>query len=208
MTLVSTHRDAPRQSAARRRAQALLDATIALPRRGGLREHDDGACRRARRRLARRAPAPLPDAQRAGRRGGRAPARRAAPRSSWRPPTRCRPGPSASTAGARPAVAQLHAARSSRARWTCGRTAAPTPSCAGTSSRSSATSTARRCELARRLFPQAAERPDFEHLIELAAVDDPRARRCSTRCTPAASAAGRQWPFCRARLAALLEESE
>jgi len=62
-------------------------------------------------------------------------------------------------------------------------------------------------ELARRLFPQAAERPDFEKLIELAAstirgltlLDTLHAGRERSR---------RQWPFCRARLAALLEESE
>jgi len=62
-------------------------------------------------------------------------------------------------------------------------------------------------QLARRLFPQAAERPDFENLIELAAstirgltlLDTLHAGRERSR---------RQWPFCRARLAALLEESE
>jgi AcrR family transcriptional regulator len=62
-------------------------------------------------------------------------------------------------------------------------------------------------ELARRLFPQAAERPDFEKLIELAAstirgltlLDTLHAGRERSR---------RQWPFCRARLAALLEERE
>jgi AcrR family transcriptional regulator len=62
-------------------------------------------------------------------------------------------------------------------------------------------------ELARRLFPQAAERPDFENLIELAAstirgltlLDTLHAGRERSR---------RQWPFCRARLAAMLEETE
>jgi AcrR family transcriptional regulator len=62
-------------------------------------------------------------------------------------------------------------------------------------------------ELARRLFPEAAERPDFENLIELAAstirgltlLDTLHAGRERSR---------RQWPFCRARLAAMLEESE
>jgi len=62
-------------------------------------------------------------------------------------------------------------------------------------------------ELARRLFPQAAERPDFEQLIEMAAstirgltlLDTLHAGRERSR---------RQWPFCRARLAAMLEESE
>jgi AcrR family transcriptional regulator len=62
-------------------------------------------------------------------------------------------------------------------------------------------------ELARRLFPQAAERPDFENLIEMAAstirgltlLDTLHAGRERSR---------RQWPFCRARLAAMLEESE
>jgi AcrR family transcriptional regulator len=62
-------------------------------------------------------------------------------------------------------------------------------------------------ELARRLFPQAAERPDFENLIELAAstirgltlLDTLHAGRERSR---------RQWPFCRDRLAALLEERE
>jgi AcrR family transcriptional regulator len=62
-------------------------------------------------------------------------------------------------------------------------------------------------ELARRLFPQAAERPDFENLIEMAAstirgltmLDTLHAGRERSR---------RQWPFCRERLAALLEEKE
>jgi AcrR family transcriptional regulator len=62
-------------------------------------------------------------------------------------------------------------------------------------------------ELARRLFPQAAERPDFDNLIELAAstirgltlLDTLHAGRERSR---------HQWPFCRARLAAMLEESE
>ena len=62
-------------------------------------------------------------------------------------------------------------------------------------------------QLARRLFPQAAERPDFENLIEMAAstirgltmLDTLHAGRERSR---------RQWPFCRARLAAMLEESE
>jgi AcrR family transcriptional regulator len=62
-------------------------------------------------------------------------------------------------------------------------------------------------ELARRLFPQAAERPDFEQLIEMAAstirgltlLDTLHGGRERSR---------RQWPFCRERLAALLEERE
>jgi AcrR family transcriptional regulator len=62
-------------------------------------------------------------------------------------------------------------------------------------------------ELARRLFPQAAGRPDFEQLIEMAAstirgltlLDTLHAGRERSR---------KQWPFCRARLAAMLEESE
>jgi AcrR family transcriptional regulator len=62
-------------------------------------------------------------------------------------------------------------------------------------------------QLARRLFPEAAGRPDFESLIELAAstirgltlLDTLHAGRERSR---------RQWPFCRARLAAMLEESE
>jgi AcrR family transcriptional regulator len=57
-------------------------------------------------------------------------------------------------------------------------------------------------ELARRLFPEAAERPDFENLIELAAstirgltlLDTLHAGRERSR---------RQWPFCRSRLAEL-----
>ena len=56
--------------------------------------------------------------------------------------------------------------------------------------------------LARRLFPEAAERPDFEKLIEFAAstirglalLDTLHAGRERSR---------RQWPFCRARLAEL-----
>jgi AcrR family transcriptional regulator len=62
-------------------------------------------------------------------------------------------------------------------------------------------------ELARRLFPEAAERPDFDNFIEMAAstirgltlLDTLQAGRERSR---------RQWPFCRARLAAMLEESE
>jgi AcrR family transcriptional regulator len=62
-------------------------------------------------------------------------------------------------------------------------------------------------QLARRLFPQAAERPDFEQLIELAAstirgltlLDTLHGGRERSR---------RQWPFCRERLAAMLEETE
>ena len=62
-------------------------------------------------------------------------------------------------------------------------------------------------ELARRLFPQAAERPDFEQLIEMAAstirgltlLDTLHAGRERSR---------KQWPFCRAQLAAMLEERE
>jgi AcrR family transcriptional regulator len=57
-------------------------------------------------------------------------------------------------------------------------------------------------ELARRLFPEAAERPDFVDLIELAAstirglalLDTLHAGRERSR---------RQWPFCRERLAEL-----
>ena len=59
-------------------------------------------------------------------------------------------------------------------------------------------------QLARRLFPEAAERPDFENLIELAAstirgltlLDTLHAGRERSR---------RQWPYCRARLAELFE---
>lgn len=62
-------------------------------------------------------------------------------------------------------------------------------------------------ELARLLFPQAAERPDFDQLIEMAAstirglamLDTLHGGRERSR---------RQWPFCRGRLAAMLEESE
>jgi AcrR family transcriptional regulator len=57
-------------------------------------------------------------------------------------------------------------------------------------------------ELARRLFPEAAERPDFDKLIEMAAstirgltlLDTLHAGRERSR---------RQWPFCRERLAEL-----
>ena len=196
-----TRRNQAERSATTR--EALLDATIALPGRGGLREHDDRARGRARRRLARRAPAPLPDAQRAGRRGRRAPARTPRRASSWPPPTRCRPGPSASRAGARPAVAQLHQpAVPGRARPVV-RTGAPTRSCARTSSRSSATLDRQTLELARRLFPAGGRAPGLRAPRRAGGRDDPRARRCSTRCTPAASAAAssgrsaaRGWPQC------------
>jgi AcrR family transcriptional regulator len=57
-------------------------------------------------------------------------------------------------------------------------------------------------QLARRMFPEAGERPDFDNLIELAAstirgltlLDTLHAGRERSR---------RQWPFCRARLAEL-----
>jgi AcrR family transcriptional regulator len=61
-------------------------------------------------------------------------------------------------------------------------------------------------QLARRMFPEAAERPDFDKLIELAAstirgltlLDTLHAGRERSR---------RQWPFCRSRLAELFEPS-
>jgi AcrR family transcriptional regulator len=62
-------------------------------------------------------------------------------------------------------------------------------------------------QLARRLFPQAAERPDFENLIELAASTI-RGLTLLDTLHPGRERSRRQWPFCRARLAAMLEESE
>lgn len=61
-------------------------------------------------------------------------------------------------------------------------------------------------ELARRLFPDVAERPDFERLIEMAAAT---ARGLSLLDTlnPDSDRNRKQWEFCRARLVELFEEA-
>jgi AcrR family transcriptional regulator len=58
-------------------------------------------------------------------------------------------------------------------------------------------------ELARRLFPAAAERPDFEPLVEMSAATI-RGLALLDTLHPGGSRGARQWPFCRERLAALL----
>jgi AcrR family transcriptional regulator len=62
-------------------------------------------------------------------------------------------------------------------------------------------------ELARRLFPEAAERPDFDNFIEMAASTI-RGLTLLDTLHAGCERSRRQWPFCRARLAAMLEESE
>jgi AcrR family transcriptional regulator len=61
-------------------------------------------------------------------------------------------------------------------------------------------------ELARRLFPDAAGRPDFEGLMELS-VATIRGLVVLDTLHPRGRRARRQWPFCRERLVALLEAS-
>lgn len=60
-------------------------------------------------------------------------------------------------------------------------------------------------ELTRRLFPDLADRPDFERLIEMAAAT---ARGLSLLDTlhPDEKRSRRQWEFCRERLVGLFEE--
>jgi AcrR family transcriptional regulator len=60
--------------------------------------------------------------------------------------------------------------------------------------------------LARRLFPDAATRPDFERLIELS-VATIRGLTLLDTLHPGGDRARKQWPFCRERLAALFEHS-
>ena len=62
-------------------------------------------------------------------------------------------------------------------------------------------------ELARRLFPEAAERPDFEKLIEFAA-STVRGLALLDTLHGGRERSRRQWPFFRERLAAMLEETE
>jgi AcrR family transcriptional regulator len=59
-------------------------------------------------------------------------------------------------------------------------------------------------ELARRLFPRAAERPDFERLVEMS-VATVRGLALLDTLHPGGRRGARQWPFCRERLAALLD---
>jgi hypothetical protein len=58
--------------------------------------------------------------------------------------------------------------------------------------------------LARRLFPRAAERADFERLVEMS-VATVRGLALLDTLHPGGERGQRQWPFCRARLAALLD---
>jgi AcrR family transcriptional regulator len=61
-------------------------------------------------------------------------------------------------------------------------------------------------ELARRLFPDLAERPDFERLIEMAAAT---ARGLSLLDTlnPDSDRNRKQWEFCRAKLVEMFQEA-
>lgn len=59
-------------------------------------------------------------------------------------------------------------------------------------------------QLARRLFPQAGERPDFERLIEFS-ISTIRGLTLLDTLHPGRERSRRQWPFFRARLAELLE---
>jgi AcrR family transcriptional regulator len=61
-------------------------------------------------------------------------------------------------------------------------------------------------ELARRMFPEAAERPDFDNLIELAASTI-RGLTLLDTLHPGRERSRRQWPFCRARLAELFSRT-
>ncbi|MCW2986480.1 MAG: TetR/AcrR family transcriptional regulator [Conexibacter sp.] len=59
-------------------------------------------------------------------------------------------------------------------------------------------------ELARRLFPDAAGRPDFERLVEMS-VATIRGLTLLDTLHPGGDRARKQWPFCRASLVALFE---
>jgi AcrR family transcriptional regulator len=58
--------------------------------------------------------------------------------------------------------------------------------------------------LARRLFPRAADRPEFERLVEMS-VATVRGLALLDTLHPGGERGRRQWPFCRERLAALLD---
>lgn len=58
-------------------------------------------------------------------------------------------------------------------------------------------------ELAHRLFPAAAQRPNFERLVEMA-VATVRGLALLDTLHPGGNRAARQWPFCRERLTELL----
>jgi AcrR family transcriptional regulator len=58
--------------------------------------------------------------------------------------------------------------------------------------------------IAARLFPEAAARPDFEHLVELS-VATIRGLALLDTLHPGSDRNRKQWAFCRVRLAALLE---
>jgi AcrR family transcriptional regulator len=60
--------------------------------------------------------------------------------------------------------------------------------------------------LARRLFPDAATRPDFERLIELS-IATIRGLTLLDTLHPDGDRARQQWPFCRERLEALFQHS-
>jgi len=60
-------------------------------------------------------------------------------------------------------------------------------------------------ELAQRLFPDAAQRPDFEHLIELA-LATVRGLVVLDTLHPDGARAAKQWISCRAQLVRLFEE--
>jgi AcrR family transcriptional regulator len=60
-------------------------------------------------------------------------------------------------------------------------------------------------ELSRKLFPDAAERPDFERLVELALAAIRGLAVLDTLHADDGARAERQWPACRDQLAALFE---
>jgi AcrR family transcriptional regulator len=62
-------------------------------------------------------------------------------------------------------------------------------------------------ELARRLFPQLADRTDFERLIEMS-VATIRGLALLDTLHPGDERNRKQWAFCRARLVQLLEQAE
>ncbi len=128
--------------------------------------------------------------------------RAAAPSELWPPPTRCPPGRERVAAGLdllwRSYASPLY--QGALDLWTDARTDAELRGHLVDVERELDRQT---LELARRLFPEAAERPDFERLIELAARDGPRARGARhaaprRRAQPASSgrSAARGWPSC------------
>jgi AcrR family transcriptional regulator len=61
-------------------------------------------------------------------------------------------------------------------------------------------------QVTRRLFPELAERPDFDRLIEMAGATM-RGLALLDTLHPGSSRNRRQWPYCRARLVELFERA-